>query len=71
VAKDLRLRVYQMIREGQSEQEIVAFMTDRFGEFVRYAPVLSKNTYLLWFTPLLLLVIGFIWAILLVKRQRR
>lgn len=55
VAKDLRLKVYQMVNEGQSDEAVIGFMTSRFGEFVRYKPALTPQTYLLWGGPFLLL----------------
>lgn len=60
IAKDLRLKVYQMVDSGKSDDEIIHFMTDRFGEFVLYKPAFSAKTYLLWFAPFILLVIFFI-----------
>lgn len=68
VAKDLRLHVYQMIKEGRSNQEIVDYMTRRFGDFVLYQPSVNNRTYLLWFLPLLLLLIGGVLAIRAVKK---
>lgn len=59
IAKDLRLIVFQKINQGQSEQDVVDFMTARYGEFVLYKPSLSLSNALLWLAPLLLLA-GFI-----------
>ncbi|PST88914.1 heme lyase NrfEFG subunit NrfF [Photobacterium jeanii] len=57
VAKDLRLKVYQMVDQGKTDQEIIEFMTSRFGDFVRYNPKFAPNTYVLWLGPLLLLLL--------------
>lgn len=70
VAKDLRLKVYQMVKEGQSDDEIVEFMTHRFGDFVLYDPALSTRTIVLWFFPVLLLVLGLFLAFHMVKPKR-
>ncbi len=60
VAKDLRLKVYQMINAGKTDQEVIDFMTSRFGDFVLYKPKFAPNTYVLWLGPLLLvLLFGF------------
>ncbi|MCG9649531.1 cytochrome c-type biogenesis protein CcmH [Vibrio brasiliensis] len=59
IAKDLRLIVFQKINQGQSEQDVVDFMTARYGEFVLYKPSFSLSNALLWLAPLLLLA-GFI-----------
>ena len=70
VAKDLRLKVYQMVRDGKTDEEIVEFMTHRFGDFVLYDPALSQRTIVLWFLPILLLVVGAILAFLAVRPKR-
>ena len=60
IAKDLRLEVYIMVNEGKSDQQIIDFMTQRFGDFVLYNPKLQPQTYLLWGAPVLLLLL-FSW----------
>jgi len=58
LAADLRRQVAQMIREGQSDEQIVAYLVVRYGDFVLFRPPLQASTYLLWFGPGLLLVLG-------------
>ncbi len=70
VAKDLRLKVYQMVKDGQSDDQIVEFMTHRFGDFVLYDPALSNRTLVLWFFPILLFILGLFFAFRLVKPKR-
>lgn len=70
IAKDLRLTVYQQIKAGKSEEEVIAFMTHRFGDFVLYEPPLNAKTYVLWLLPLLLLVVFCIMAVNSVRRNR-
>lgn len=55
IARDLRLEVYRWVDEGQSDEQVIARMTERFGDFVRYAPPFKSSTVLLWGGPLLLL----------------
>lgn len=55
IARDLRLEVYRWVDEGQSDQQVIARMTERFGDFVRYDPPFKSSTALLWGGPLLLL----------------
>ena len=55
IAQDLRLEVYRWVDEGQSDEQVIARMTERFGDFVRYDPPLKASTALLWGGPLLLL----------------
>ncbi|RYU67011.1 heme lyase NrfEFG subunit NrfF [Aliivibrio finisterrensis] len=71
IAKDLRLEVYQQIKAGKSDKEVVAFMTRRFGDFVLYEPPLNAKTYVLWLLPLLLLIGFGIMAVKSVKKNRK
>ncbi len=68
LATDLRERIYTMITQGATNDEIVHFMVARYGNFVLYRPPLTSSTLLLWFGPFLLVLIG---ATLLVVRIRR
>lgn len=65
VAVSMRHQVYSMVAEGKSEHEITTWMTDRYGDFVRYNPPLNEQTLLLWALPcLLLLLVGvIIWRV--------
>ena len=58
VAADLRREIYRMIVEGQTDAEIEQFMLSRYGDFVLYRPRLTAKTVLLWFGPLLFLLLG-------------
>ncbi|MBL0612299.1 heme lyase NrfEFG subunit NrfF [Aeromonas jandaei] len=55
IARDLRLEVYRWVDEGLSDEQVIARMTERFGDFVRYDPPFKASTALLWGGPLLLL----------------
>ena len=58
LAVDLRREIRTMIKEGKSDQQIMDFMVDRYGDFVRYRPPMKSTTYLLWFGPFLLLIMA-------------
>lgn len=58
VAEDLRRQVHRMIMAGITDQEIEQFMFDRYGDFIFYRPRLRAETVLLWFGPLVFLLIG-------------
>jgi cytochrome c-type biogenesis protein CcmH len=70
IAADLRKEIYRMLGEGKSNQQIIDFMVDRYGEFVRYKPELSARTWLLWFGPAGLLVGGVLVIGVIVSRRR-
>lgn len=55
LAKDLRLVVRERLLAGDSDDEIVAYVTDRYGDYVRLKPEVRGDTLLLWLTPLLAL----------------
>ncbi|MEE9424746.1 MAG: cytochrome c-type biogenesis protein [Methylococcales bacterium] len=69
LAKDLRNEIHKMILSGQSDQKIIDFMVERYGEFVLYKPRMQLKTWLLWGGPALLLITGII--ILIVNNLRR
>ncbi|MFS2161605.1 cytochrome c-type biogenesis protein [Pseudomonas sp. Pseusp122] len=70
IAADLRREIYRMLGEGQSNQQIIDFMVDRYGDFVRYKPALSARTWLLWFGPAGLLLGGVLVIAVIVGRRR-
>lgn len=70
IATDLRREIFRMLGEGQSNEQIVEFMVDRYGEFVRYKPALNARTLLLWYGPAGLLVGGFVLLGVIVLRHR-
>jgi cytochrome c-type biogenesis protein CcmH len=70
VAEDLRREVHRMIIEGMTDQEIEQFMFERYGDFIFYRPRLRAETVLLWFGPLLFLLIGGFVIYGIVKKSR-
>ncbi|HZR68705.1 MAG TPA: cytochrome c-type biogenesis protein [Burkholderiales bacterium] len=71
LASDLREEIREMVRQGKSDRQIVAFMVDRYGDFVLYRPPLKATTALLWFGPLLLVLVGIVALFLRLARRRR
>ncbi|MEN8167990.1 MAG: cytochrome c-type biogenesis protein, partial [Pseudomonadota bacterium] len=64
LAVDLRNEIYDMMQAGQTKDDIIRFMVDRYGDFVLYNPPMKPSTYPLWFGPLFLFLIG---ALLLLR----
>ena len=63
-AISLKLVIRNKIVEGLTEEQIYKFLTNKYGDWILYNPQFNKNTYFLWFLPLLILSIG---AIILKK----
>ncbi|PMM57865.1 cytochrome c-type biogenesis protein [Vibrio lentus] len=59
LAVDLRQKVYEMTKDGKSEQEIIDYMIARYGNFVTYNPPLTLATSILWVGPFSVVVLGF------------
>jgi cytochrome c-type biogenesis protein CcmH len=72
IAADLRAEIHRQILEGKSDEEILEFLVDRYGEFILYRPRLHIGTAVLWFGPPLLLLGGFfiLRRMLVSNRQR-
>src|SRR5438876_1696954 len=58
LAEDLRKEIREQMKAGKSDREIIAFLTQRYGDFVLYRPPVKPTTYLLWFGPFVLLLAG-------------
>ena len=71
LADDLRKQVRTMIAQGSSDQQIIDFMTARYGDFVLYRPPVKSTTALLWYGPALLLVGGVAALVLLLRRRSK
>ena len=69
LAQDLRREIRQMIKAGKTDQQIMDFMVDRYGDFVRYRPPMKATTYLLWFGPFLLLAVALLALIRYLRRR--
>ena len=70
LAKDLREQVRVMILNNKSDDDIYLFMIERYGDFVIFKPPINWKTYLLWFTPLIFLVLCFIYLIRIISKKR-
>ncbi|WP_371376309.1 cytochrome c-type biogenesis protein [Thalassotalea aquiviva] len=70
IAEDLRREVYNMLMEGKSDTEIMDFMVQRYGEFVLYRPRVNPTTYILWFSPILFILVGAMVIATFVRRKK-
>lgn len=71
LAKDLKNEIQILLANGKTDDEILNFMTERYGDFVLYNPPLKNQTFLLWAAPFLLLIIGaFSFFLYIQKREK-
>jgi cytochrome c-type biogenesis protein CcmH len=71
IAYDLRAEVLQLMREGRTDAQIKQFLVQRYGEFVLYRPQVESGTWLLWFGPALLVLVGGVVVARIVRRRAR
>jgi len=71
LAVDLREQLREMLRRGDSDAQIIRYMTDRYGDFVLYRPPVKATTWLLWFGPGVLLVGGVATLLIVLRRRQR
>ena len=70
LAADLRREIRAQMKAGKSDQEIIAFLTQRYGQFILYRPRVSPLTYLLWFGPFVFLLGGLVVLFRYIKQRR-
>lgn len=71
IAQDMRQQVAEMIRAGRSDEEIVDYFVQRYGDFVSYHPPLTPQTMILWLAPLMAMAGGLVLVVLQIRRARR
>jgi cytochrome c-type biogenesis protein CcmH len=69
LSDDLRREIREQLLRGATDQQVVQYMTDRYGDFIRYRPPVKGSTMALWIGPAVLLVLGV--AVLVIALRRR
>ena len=69
LAKDLRAKVYDKVEDGQSQSEVIDYMTARYGDFVLYRPAFKMKTLLLWLGPMFFLLLTIFLVVRWVRSQ--
>jgi cytochrome c-type biogenesis protein CcmH len=70
LAVDLRKQIRQKLQQGQSQEQILDFMVQRYGDFVLYRPPVKSSTWLLWGGPFVLLGVALLGLALNIRRRR-
>ena len=71
LARDLRVLVRERIRAGDSDDEVLSYVTARYGDFVLLKPPVRSSTWVLWYGPLIVVLAGGLGIALWMRRQRR
>ena len=71
LATDLRVQVKDMLEQGSSDQQILDFMSARYGDFVLYTPPVKSHTLFLWLGPFALLLIGVVTALSMIAQRAK
>jgi cytochrome c-type biogenesis protein CcmH len=71
LAADLRRQLRELMAAGKTDEEIIQYMTDRYGDYVLYKPRFAGKTLLLWLAPGLLVLGGAAVAAVVVVRKSR
>ncbi len=71
LAVDLKNQVRKQLSEGRSKEEILKYMTERYGDFVLYKPPFNAATIMLWVGPFLLMLLGLFFLIRQIKQRRQ
>ena len=61
LAKDLRTEILGQVKQGSSEDDIKSYLLSRYGDFVLYDPSFKKSTYILWLSPVLIILLILGW----------
>ena len=69
LAKDLRRIIRKKIIQGETDNEIIQYLVDKYGNFILMKPPLYQDTYILWISPLLLMLVGITIMYFTLKRK--
>ncbi|NMH59309.1 cytochrome c-type biogenesis protein CcmH [Alteromonas sp. MYP5] len=70
IAQDMRRKVFRLLQQGKSEQEVINFMKSRYGDFIYYQPPVTIGTIWLWLLPVTFAVIALALLVFRKKQQR-
>ena len=70
LASDLRQQIAKMMVLGADDQTITHYLVERYGDFILYKPPLTKQTYVLWFAPLLMIMLGLLILLISIRKMK-
>ena len=68
-AEDMKKLISEMIIDGNSDNEIKSFLVSRYGDWIIMTPPMNQSTYFLWFSPIIILLIGIIFILRKFKKN--
>ena len=71
LAKDLRRKTAEMLKQGKTDQQILDYMSDRYGDFVLYRPPFRLSTALIWVGPFILLIVAATALLFNIRRRQQ
>lgn len=71
LARDLRLLIREKLKMGYSNHQVIDFLVERYGEVILLKPPLNKVTWFLWFSPLIIIIMGASIIFFQLKRYQR
>ena len=69
-ASTIKLVVQDQVKEGKTKEEIYNFLISKYGEWITYKPILSKNNFLLWFLPYLVFLLGGLIIFFIIRKNK-
>ena len=69
LAQDMRRITYEMVSRGESDEQVIAFMVQRYGEFVLYRPPFQTSTAMLWVGPFIILGVAVLVLLVIIRRR--
>lgn len=70
IAVELRKEVLDLMRQGRNDEEVKAYLVQRYGEFVLYRPVVNRRNIFLWLGPFTMLLLALCGLVIWRRGQR-
>ena len=71
LAKDLRVLVRERLQAGESDEKVIEFVADRYGDVVLLRPPVKASTLTLWISPIVILIVGVIFLLMRFRKQEK